>query len=354
MAKRTSKKRTSKRAPTRKKAPARSSTGRGGSFRILSLDGGGIRGVMTAHWLAALEDRLGGPVSKHVDLIAGTSTGSILGSALCIGVPAAEIVDLYRDRGREIFPATVERLWDRARRSIFELQGPSAPKYSDEGLEDTLRAQFGEITMGDLPERPGLMVTAYNTQTRRPEMFKSWRAKHAHVPLWEAAKASSSAPTYFPAHVTGVLGGRAPLVDGGVVANNPTACAIAEAVRLNLEGGGVPLDRFVVGSFGTGENDRPITLEAAREWGALEWAVPIISVLMDGAGEAVNYIAAKLLPEDRYVRLDRRLERGFDDMDDASRTNIDALLNLAEDYLRKEDGGERIEKLATLLEAGGG
>lgn len=315
-------------------------------YRILTLDGGGIRGVMTAYWLSELEKLLGGPVAEHVDLIAGTSTGSILASALCKRIPAREIIELYREKGREIFPSTGERLWNRMGR-LFS-QGPSAPKYGGEGLQDALKECLGNTLMSELEDHPKLLITAYNTVIREPVIFKSWREEYTFVPLWEAAKASSSAPTYFPAHITGVLGAETALVDGGVVANNPTACAIAEGVKLNAIKDGCPMNRFIVGSFGTGESTRPIGVSQAKEWGALEWAVPIISVLMDGAADSVSYIARQLLAEEHYYRFDTKLDKAFDDMDDASRTNIEALLNVAQAYL-SSDGQKKLARFAKHL-----
>lgn len=336
---------------TRKKTgkkTGRRSSGGGGAYRILALDGGGIRGVMTAFWLAELEKRLGGRLADHVDLVAGTSTGSILASAICLRIPAADIVNLYRDRGRDIFPSTAERMWNRLGRTFS--QGPSAPKYDDDGLERSLRDCLGEGLLGDLPASgPGLMITAYETITRHAEVFKSWSSEFAALPIWEAAKASSSAPTFFPAHVTDTLGVTMSLVDGGVAANNPAACAIAEAVRLNSGSAGIPIDRFALGSFGTGESARPISAAQAREWGAIEWAVPVISVLMDGAADTTSYVAGQFLGDERYVRINTRLDTGFDDMDDASSTNIEALVGLARRHVKSRAGREGFEKLARLF-----
>jgi len=274
-----------------------SSTRRTGRrHRILSLDGGGVRGVLSAVWLTYLEKK-SGPVADNFDLIAGTSTGAILACALAERIPASDIADLYRDRGREIFPTAGGRLWDRLGRTFT--QGPSAPKYSDAGLERTLRDVLGRTRLGDLSEGPALLVTAYDTFAREAVVFKSTKEEHADVPLWEAAKASASAPTYFPAHVTDVLGAASPMIDGGVVANNPVACAIAEAVKLNRRGNAAAvLPRLIVGSFGTGESAREISIAKAREWGALEWAVPIINVLMDGAADSAHYIARQLISEE--------------------------------------------------------
>ena len=121
------------------------------------------------------------------------------------------------------------------------------------------------------------------------------------------------------------------MIDGGVVANNPTACGIVEAVRANAEkSSGVDLESFVVASFGTGRATRAISISEAQEWGALEWAIPIIDVLPDGASDAVHYVSRHLIPEERYFRFRTRLDKAYDNLDDASETNINALVNVAE------------------------
>ena len=346
------KKRVKKSAATRKASKQATTRGRRPRaprrYRILALDGGGIRGVMTAYWLARLEKKLRAPCADHFDLVAGTSTGSILACAIAMRIPAEQIVTLYREKGRDIFTSGVERLWNRFGRTFT--QGISAPKYDDHGLEQTLRHALRDTRFADLPPSPHLLITSYNVLTRQAVVFKSHKPDHAHIPLWEAAKASSSAPTCFPAHVTGVLGATAPLIDGGVVANNPAACAIAEAVRLNDDKpSGVPLRDFVVGSFGTGESTRPITVKQAREWGPIEWAIPVIHVLMDGNVDATGYIAKQLLTPGRYIRVNTLLDNAFDDMDDASKTNIDALLNLAINHLTNQGGDDQINNLAKLI-----
>jgi patatin-like phospholipase/acyl hydrolase len=230
-------------------------------YRILALDGGGIRGLLTAVWLVDLEKRLveahGKTIRESFDLVAGTSTGSILACAISLGIPPTRIRDLYLERAGEIFPGRTARLWGRLKRAWSD--GVSAPKYDGVGLAAVLRSEFGNVTFGELTIRPTL-VTSYNTFTRTAEVFKNTRDWAKDLPVWEIVKSSCSAPTYFPAHVMSVKGARVPLVDGGVVANNPTACAIAEGVRICRDEG-IPIGRFVVASFGTGESTRPITID---------------------------------------------------------------------------------------------
>ncbi len=324
---------------------AKENTGR---FRILSLDGGGIRGIITAVWLDRLERELKGPVRQHFDLIAGTSTGGILACAVANGIAAAKIIDMYKDYGREIFPEPASRLWSRITRTFS--QGISAPKYDDLGLKRVLQRQFGDTLLGDLPPTPIVLITSYNTLTREAVVIKNTKEGFKGLPLWEIAKATSSAPTYFPAHKTRLRGAEVALIDGGVVANNPTACGIAEAVAVNADKNPrVHIDSFIVASFGTGHTTRPITISEAQEWGALEWAIPIIDVLMDGAGDAVHYVSRQLIPDEQYFRFQTRLDKAYDDLDDASQTNINALVNAANHHLTSEGDQKRIEQLAKLL-----
>ena len=314
-------------------------------FRILSLDGGGIRGVITATWLDALEQKLKSPIADHFDLIAGTSTGSILACAVSHGLPAKQILQMYVDYGRTVFPATAERLWSRAWRTF--VQGSSAPKYDGRGLARVLKEQFGRVCFGNLSVPT--LVTSYNTRTRQAAIFKSTAEQHKRLPVWEVVKSSCSAPTFFPAHILSVAGAMEPLIDGGVVANNPVACAIAEGVVINKrKKTGLELNDFVVVSMGTGSTTRPITARDAQEWGALEWAIPINDVLMDGAGDATAYIARQLVPENRFFRFQTPLDTAFDDMDDASKTNINALSSLANEYLRQE-GNKMVGQIQRLL-----
>jgi patatin-like phospholipase/acyl hydrolase len=322
---------------------------RSSSYRILALDGGGIRGLMTAIWLERLESELGRPIREDFDLIAGTSTGGIIACGLVAGLPASRMVSLYRDRGRDIFPAAPSRLWNRLGRIFSE--GPSAPKYSDEGLARVLKQVFEDRRLAEVPKGKLLLVTSYDTEARNPLVLKSTKREHENLRLWEVAKATSSAPTFFPAHVLTLGDRQIPLIDGGVVANNPTACAIAEAVRMNeaLPETGCRLADFVVASFGTGDTTRPISAKEAREWGVLEWALPIIEVLMDGANDAVDYVSSFLVPKDRYFRVQTPLARAYDDLDRADATNLAALTAQAEDYLERGGGGAKIKQLAALL-----
>lgn len=328
-------------------------------YRILSLTGGGVRGLITAVWLNRLEQKLGAPIAEFFDLIAGTSTGSLIACALSMGMKTEKIVSLYRDRAQEIFPAPASRLWSRFTRSFD--QGIDAPRYDGKGLEAVLRSEFGDTRFGEL--QVTTLVTSYNLATREALVFKTMPRRSSgslteetyqrynHLPVWEICKASSSAPVYFPAHITEIEGQRVPLVDGGVVANNPTACAIAEAVRINaaqLPDRRIGLEQFIVASFGTGGSSRPISIQESQEWGALEWAVPLIDVLFDGSADAVDYITQQILVDSNYFRFQTLLDKAYDDIDRADETNLNALVQVAQDYLARE-GDVLLDRLVAAI-----
>jgi patatin-like phospholipase/acyl hydrolase len=314
--------------------------------RILSLDGGGIRGLVSCLWLAGVEDALTQAdkpgLIRNFDLIAGSSTGALVACGLSLGMTPQQLAELYRSQRHVIFPGMAARLWSRAGR-VFT-QGLSAPRYDARGLEKVLRKVFGKTTLGQA-KKP-LLITSYDTVSRTPVIFKSFKPEHAALPMWEVCRASSAAPTYFPAHGMTVEDRKCALIDGGVVANNPTASAIAEALRKDRRVGNT--QDLVVLSIGTGERNRPIDLKSAQEWGPLEWATPIIDVLFDGSTDAVDYIARHIVG-DGYFRLQTELTSGLDDLDDVSDTNIMALETMAGTYLLRADTRKKLRNLAKQL-----
>lgn len=314
--------------------------------RILSLDGGGVRGLVTCLWLGGVADALAAArkpgLVERFDLFAGSSTGAMIACGLGIGLTPAQLAALYREHRHTIFPGLARRLWSRFGRTLQ--QGVSAPRYDGEGLERVLREVFGDARLGDLA-RPTL-VTAYDTIGRKPVVFKSFKPEHADLPVRDVCRASAAAPTYFPAHGMTFEGRLHALIDGGVVANNPTTCAIAEALRKDRH---VNTCRdLIVLSVGSGEHNRPIDLASAREWGALEWAIPVIDVLFDASSDSVDYIAQQLVGEG-YFRLQDELVVGLDDLDDTSETNLLALETMARAYLARPTTQGMIARLVSRL-----
>ncbi len=307
------------------------------AYRILSLDGGGIRGVISAVILAEVERQIGKPLNQHFNLIAGTSTGSILATAIALGSNSQDIIKLYKEKGPRIFP--YRSLLSLQRLGLVLQYGFSAPKYSDEGLIEVLQEQFGTTKLSDVADSPQLLIVSYDTLAREPIVFKSWRRDKDYfkVPLWEVCVCSASAPVYFPAHLLKTERRTYSAIDGGLGANNPSACAIAEAIRLNY-----PIQEVSVLSIGTGDSARPVPWEDARGWGLSQWGWKgrLIDVLFDASSDTHDYITMQVMSEPependkcrRYLRLQPVIVN--DQMDDATPENIDVLIGVARDYVR--------------------
>ncbi len=320
------------------------------TYRILSLDGGGIRGLITALWLNRLEQELEPPLWRHFDLVAGTSTGAILACAVAGEIDTRRIIRLYASEGRRVFPTP--RLGFLRRVARFWPRWVRGPRYRGRGLEDALDSVFGDARFEDLKLRA--LVTAYDTFTGKPVIFKSDRARHRGLRVRDVCRASSAAPTYFPPHRLRIGGAAVPLIDGGVVANNPAACAIAEAVRVNRprperDGPTYGLDELLVASFGTGEVVRRITGEEARRWSAVRWAEPVIDVLFGGSSDAVDYLACQLISGDNYFRFQFPLDRRYEAMDNAGARNVEVLTHLATHYIDCGEGRRKLERLVERL-----
>lgn len=304
-------------------------------MRVLSIDGGGIRGIVPATVLASLEARAGRPTSALFDLIAGTSTGGILALALSApdasGAPrwsAAQVVDLYREEGPRIFHRSLAK-------RVSSADGLLDERYPNAPLREVLERYLGGATVDQALTR--VLLTTYDLVGRAPRFFKSWR-DDAGVPMALAAEATSAAPTYFEP----VLVGSAPLIDGGVFAGNPAMCAYAEARRLEPDS-----DPRVV-SLGTGSQTHPIPFAQARGWGSLEWARPIIDVVFDGSSDAVDYQLDHLLG-DRHHRLQTTLTGVQGGLDDADPANIAALEHIARRLV--DDHAAELDELARELSA---
>lgn len=304
--------------------------------RILSIDGGGIRGIIPAMVLAHLENSTGKRVADLFDLVVGTSTGGILGCALTransAGRPlytAYDLVALYRERGHDVFSGSA---WQR----IATLGGVLDELYDHEGLEGVLHHYLGDSLLSQalVPT----MLTAYDIQERETVFFKSWRDRFSHISCLQACRATSAAPTYFEPALVDMDQRERALIDGGVFMNSPAVSAYAEALKL------FPGEDFQMLSLGTGELTRKIPIEDSRTWGKAGWLMPLLSCMFDGMSDAADHQMSLFLG-DRYQRLQLRLIGANDDMDDASSENIAALEALASKLLQ-----DKVEQITTVEE----
>lgn len=304
-------------------------------FRVLAIDGGGIRGIVAAHWLQALEAKANKPLAQCFDLIAGTSTGAILGAAIASGIAVKQIVTFYAEEGPKIFK---KRVLDSDNWGFPFLPGLLNPKYGGEPLESCLKSTFS-IHREMQTVETNLLIITYDVFTRRPVLMRSYDPEFQKVPIWEACKASSSAPVYFPAHVLTPdqdSPGKMYLIDGGVLANNPSALAIAEAVRLMKGDHLSACDEICLVSVGTGSLTRAIQEEEALHWGGMRWVMPLIDVVFDATSDSVGLICERLLKKENYHRLQVELRGASDDLDNSEDSNLTSLVNVANGHLQSD------------------
>lgn len=316
--------------------------------RILSIDGGGIRGILPGQLLTRLESHLqrasgdsNARIADYFDLVAGTSTGGILASLLTCPAPAggatprprytaAQAVDLYLERGDEIFSVSA---WQKLRSA----GGLTDEKYSADELEEALGDYFGDLRLSELITPT--LITAYDVRRRAPFFFRQHRAAtddgHDFL-VSDLCRATSAAPTYFELpRIRSRSGIRYPLIDGGVFANNPAMCAYAEARGLGFEG--TPAlnrpgaARMRILSLGTGTERKPYAWDEAKDWGKAGWALPLINILMQGNADTVDYQLRQIFDtvpasaSGRYVRIEPALGAASAEMDNAHPENLERL-----------------------------
>ena len=347
-------------------------------FNILSLDGGGVRGLVTSIILESLDNKLKKynpqkPLTDYFDIIAGTSTGGLIACALAKGLNAREIKNIYINNSQTIFPPN--KILIHTILNLIRL-GSTQPIYGDEGLRTVLKDVFENLKFGEL-NKPTI-VTSYDTYNRQSVVFKNTKIAHQNIPVWEICRASSAAPIGFPGYEMknkdfledwqskGYLipdNSGIPLIDGGVFANNPALCAIAERIRWNKElpenpkwntslAENVNQQDIVVASFGTGQHIQQIGAKQVKQWGALEWLnpgndLPLLDVLFDGADDAVCYIAEKIVGN-TYFRFQPHFDRNISTFI-ARQENIDAMIKSTEKYLSKPEIDSKLNRLVQIL-----
>ncbi len=295
------------------------------TITVLSIDGGGIRGLIPATFLVQLEARTGQPVASLFDYLAGTSTGGILALGLTRMDPASglqpfkasELVALYEKEGGNIFSRSV---WH----TVTAIGSLNGPKYPPDGPDEVLKKYFGQARLKDC--RSNVIVTAYEIERRRAFFFRSWQAKALPAShdfnVWEVARSTSAAPTYFPPHqVKSTDNFTYSLIDGGMYANNPALCAWVEAHDQHAG------DEIFVVSLGTGNLDRRIPYAKAKDWGLAGWAPALIDIIFDGQSADVQLDEMLNLRGGRinYYRFQCNLQDREQQIDRTDRDNLQAL-----------------------------
>ena len=317
-------------------------------FKILSIDGGGIKGVFPAYFLTLLEDELKSrkdgktKIYHHFDLITGTSTGGIIAIALALGIPAKEIYQLYLDNAKKIFGNKKYIWWGQITNAAHE-------KYF---LEKLVRDKFKEANKGVEPRlndcKTDVCIPIYDLIKGNPSVLKTKYhpafEKDYHIPAYQAAMATSAAPTYFSPYssdyidLNGTKKNFANKVDGGMMANNPTLVALLEAMKAFK----IEMSNIEILSLGTGYK-KFTDGNSRKKWGLYYWMVKnkrkrLIELFMQSQSQLVaNYISLlhhgidkseKDNPNFVYDRIDVLLNE--DNNIEMDESNISKIKNFAE------------------------
>ncbi|TAF51878.1 MAG: patatin [Oscillatoriales cyanobacterium] len=299
------------------------------TYKILSIDGGGIRGVLAATMLLEVEQTVleatGGRLCDYFDAIAGVSAGSMMAAGLAIGQSPRDLLDTLKARGKHIFPRLL-REWRKV--SLLQFFG-NLGLYphtlgSEIGIANVLRDLLRDPTTQTDPTiaditTVDLLLLAYDVRSRNTTFFASGNQKYGgnklwydDLPLWQICTASASAPTYFPPYNLpyGTSGQHLPHIDGGVAANNPDLAVLSHAIRL-----GHKLDDIAILSIGTGKVTRPHTYDQVNSWGTVEWVTHLPDMFLDPAAEISGDICRQILERDRrnvpYLRLNFELNERY-------------------------------------------
>lgn len=314
---------------------------------VLSIDGGGIRGIIPAVLLAEIERRTERKIFELFDLIAGTSTGGILTLGLSLPDPkdnknarnsAKDMLDLYLNEGPNIFKARFGQTLEE-----FVL---GEPKYDSSGIDGALSKYFGSTHLSQC--LTNTLTTSYDVTARSTCFFKSWDKDFNFYECKQVARATSAAPTYF---APTLVPGTPPLtcIDGGIVANNPAVCAYVEAVRHKSPG-----EDILFISLGTGNYERSYQYDQVVHWRPFEWLLPMIDFFFDASNMASDYqmrvlSAGGQVPDDKcvdskgfcgYYRFQTKLDKSFDSLDNASNSNMNALMTLGGKIFHQEQADE--------------
>ncbi|PSR99750.1 Patatin-like protein [Actinidia chinensis var. chinensis] len=341
----------------------------GNFITILSIDGGGIRGIIPATILAYLESQLqeldgeDARLADYFDIIAGTSTGGLVTAMLTAPdknnrplFGARDIKQFYLDHGPKIFPQK-RGILGSVRNILKPLIGP---KYNGKYLHGIIREKLGETRLHQT--LTNVAIPTFDIKHLQPTIFSTYEVKkspYLDARLADICISTSAAPTYLPAYHFENQDDKGNvrefnLIDGGVAANNPTLVAISEVTK-QIFGENPdffpikPMDygRFLVISIGTGSPkvEKRYNAKMAAKWGVLGWllhgdSTPLVDIFTQASGDMVDFhnsvFFQALHSEDNYLRIQEDTLTGTDaSVDVSTKKNLDKLVEIGEKLLKK-------------------
>ncbi|MCO1336611.1 patatin-like phospholipase family protein [Microbulbifer sp. OS29] len=327
------------------------------AIKILSIDGGGIRGILPGEILVSLEHKLkvksGNPdarIGEYFDLIAGTSTGALLGAAyICPnkqGKPkfsAQQAVNFYLKNGQTVFGSGS---WP----YLGKLRLIRSEKYTTNELERSLKKYFGKIKLSDLL-KPSCFVS-YDIQIREQIIFRQHSAivRNEDFLVRDLLRGCTAAPTYFePARIYSLppKNKKYVLIDGGMVASDPALCAYSEAIKFD---GVCGIKDMIIVSLGTGKQLKGYKYKEVKDWGIFNWARPAIDIAVNGGAQMTHYYLKQIsstAENTKYYRIQPKLYNADSAMDNASPENLRKLKKSGQKNAENFD--HQLEEIATIL-----
>jgi uncharacterized protein len=314
-------------------------------FRILSIDGGGMRGIVPLEVLKFIENKYGKRIYELFDFIAGTSTGGLIACGLVVSdngqtpkFSLKELENIYLERGKEIFPSPFGLV--RIFRFIRSLK---SPKFKEEGLEKVLTDVLGNKRLTNCIKP--ILIPTYDLYNNNALFFKSRQAMvdaNKNALLIDVCRATSAAPTYFPAYKFTFDNKPTICIDGGIFMNNPSMGALAEIYKhyndpiYNLTKS--ELDNVKILSLGTGSYTPEIARKKVENWGLLDWATQISDLMLQANNQVAHYQAEQIVMENNFLRLDIEIkEEKFSAMDKPKPETFDYLKKEIEDQIFNND-----------------
>jgi patatin-like phospholipase/acyl hydrolase len=310
------------------------------SYKILSIDGGGVRGVIPGVVLLELARRLGGNLVDHFDLISGTSAGGQMALALT----------RTKDDGTPFWnPAQIDELYTRSYAKIFPFEhhrrfslpgGMTHKKYEADGFESVLTELLGDSLMSTAYKE--VLIPAYEVETGRPHFFTRHGARNENDehPMKFVARATSSAPTFFEPKQH--HGKEHAFIDGAVFANNPAMCAFAHAQSLGFDE-----DDMTVVSLGTGSISKDLKFSETKNWGLIHWARPLFDITSQASNMSIDWQLSHILRPSHYFRISPTFKDGRSAIDDAHPENMEHLRAIGLNLIKESD--QALDELCSKL-----
>jgi patatin-like phospholipase/acyl hydrolase len=314
-------------------------------FKILSIDGGGLRGLIPLLVLKEVEKITGKKIHELFDLIVGTSTGGIIACGLTATkdgktplLTIDELIELYTTKGGVIFPYK-NNLFTKIS-SLFD------PKFKADGLDKTLNEYFLDLKLNNTLKP--IIVSSYDIRNNEVVMFKSRKSNESgyNVLLKDVCRATSAAPTYLPSYEISFAGKLRTCIDGGVFINNPALAAVSDAIRNTYGIKDLNMSDITLLSLGTGIYTENLGVKNTDDWGLKDWARPISDIMMQATSKSVDYECNELL--DKYLRFQITIDdKAKSDMSDSRPETANYLIDRVKTQILNDS--KKLKELKNFL-----